>query len=97
MTDRRKSIFNWNHISDKLTEDQISEFKALYKFYHKKYWLYKLCFKYFKRAELASNVGSVALVVIGTVVGSLTFNPAILGSISGFGLLVKTHSEIKKF
>ena len=24
MIDRRQSIFNWNHISDKLTKDQIS-------------------------------------------------------------------------
>ena len=45
---RRESIFNWNHISEKLTEKQISELKALYKFYHKKYWLAKMAFKYFK-------------------------------------------------
>ena len=59
MADRRKSIFNWNHISDKLTEDQISELKALYKFYHKKYWLFRITFKYFKKAELICNIGSV--------------------------------------
>ena len=56
--DRRKSIFNWNHVSEKLTEKQISELKALYKFYHKKYWLAKMAFKYFKKAELACNIGS---------------------------------------
>ena len=27
--DRRESIFNWNHVSEKLTENQISELKAL--------------------------------------------------------------------
>ena len=26
----RKSIFNWNHISNKLTEEQIEELKAYY-------------------------------------------------------------------
>ena len=61
--DRRESIFNWNHISENLTEDQISELKALYKFYHKKYWLTKMTFKYFKKAELTCNIGSVLLVV----------------------------------
>ena len=28
-----KSIFNWNHISDKLTEEQIEELKSYYHTY----------------------------------------------------------------
>ena len=95
--DRRKSIFNWNHVSEKLTEDQIFELKALYKFYHKKYWLAKMAFKYFKKAELACNIGSALLVVTGTVVGGVTLNPIVLGTISGSGLLLKTYSEIKNY
>ena len=97
MVDRRKSIFNWNHISDKLTEDQISELKALYKFYHKKYWLFKMTFKYFKKAELVCNIGSAVLVVTGTVAGSVTLNPIVLGTISGAGVLLKTFSEAKNY
>ena len=97
MAERRKSIFNWNHISEKLTEDQISELKALYKFYHKKYWLSKMTFKYFKKAELACNIGSVLLVVTGTVVGGVTLNPVVIGTISGSGLLLKTYSEAKYY
>ena len=31
-----KSIFNWNHISNELTEEQIEELKSYYKTYHKK-------------------------------------------------------------
>ena len=97
MVDRRKHIFNWNHISDKLTEDQISELKALYTFYHKKYWLFKMTFNYFKKAELACNIGSVLLVVTGTVAGGVTLNPIVLGTISGSGLLLKTYSEAKNY
>ena len=97
MTERRISIFNWNHVSEKLTEDQISELKALYKFYHKKFWLAKMTFKYYKKAELACNIGSVLLVVTGTVVGGVMLNPVVLGTISGSGLLLKTYSEIKNF
>ena len=95
--DRRKSIFNWNHVSENLTEDQISELKALYKFYHKKYWLFKMTFKYFKKIELACNIGSVLLVVTGTVAGGVTLNPVVLGTISGSGLLLKTYSEAKNY
>ena len=95
--DRRESIFNWNHISENLTGDQISELKALYKFYHKKYWLFKMNFKHFKKAELTCNIVSVFLVVTGTVAGGLTLNPIPLGTISGAGLLLKTFSEAKNY
>ena len=95
--DRRKSIFYWNHVSEKLTDDQISELKALYKFYHKKYWLFKMTYKYFKTAELACNIGSALLVVTGTVVGGVTLNPIPLGVISGTGILLKTYSEAKNY
>ena len=30
-----KNIFDWNHISDRLTEDQIDELKVYYALYHK--------------------------------------------------------------
>ena len=92
-----KHIFNWNHVSEKLTEDQISELKALYKFYHKKYWLYKASFKSFKKKDMACNIGSALLVVTGTVVGGVTLNPIPLGTISGAGILLKTFSEIKNY
>ena len=84
-------------MSEKLTDDQIYELKALYKFYHKKYWLFKMTYKYFKKAELACNIGSVFFVVTGTVVGGVTLNPIVLGTVSGAGLLLKTYSETKNF
>jgi len=95
--DRRISIFNWNHISENLTDDQISELKALYKFYHKKYWLAKMTYKYYKKAELTCNIGSALMVITGTVVGGVTLNPIPLGTISGAGLLLKTYSEAKNY
>ena len=95
--DKRKNIFNWNHVSEKLTDDQISELKALYKYYHKKYWLSKMTYKYYKKAELACNIGSAFLVVTGTVVGGVTLNPIPLGVISGTGILLKTFSEVKNY
>ena len=95
--DRRKKIINWNHISDKLTEDKISELKALYKFYHKKYWLHKASFKSFKTKNIVCDIGSVLLVLTGTVVGGVTLNPVVIGTISGTGIFLKTYSEIKNY
>lgn len=42
-------------------------------------------------------MSSTGLIVIGTVAGTLTLNPAILGSISGAGLALKTYSETKDY
>jgi len=46
-----KSIFNWNHISDQLTEEQIKELKAYYHTYHRKCWAYKQTVKRFKNGN----------------------------------------------
>ena len=43
------------------------------------------------------NLGSVSLIVSGTIAGSITLNPIILGSISGSGILLQTFSETKTY
>ena len=45
MTKSRTNIFDWNHISTELTEDQISELKALYKCYHRLFKCYQWKYK----------------------------------------------------
>lgn len=89
---RPNSMFSFNHINPNLSESEISELKALYKFYHKKYWLFKMTFK---KAELACHIGSAVLVVTGTVVGGVTVNPIVLETIFVVGLLLTTLSEAK--
>ena len=42
-------------------------------------------------------MSSTGLIVIGAVAGGLTLQPAILGSISGAGLALKTFSETKDY
>ena len=93
----KTDIFNFNHIDKSISQEKIFEIKALYKFYHKRFWCYKKTFKYFKRLNLAINLTSTGLVVIGTVTGCITLNVAVLASISGAGILVKTVSEIKDY
>lgn len=74
MTEKRKNIFTWNHISDKLTEDQIKELKAYYYTYHKKCWAFKQATKRLKRWKFASGgfvsaiaTSGVSLVAISTI------------------------------
>ena len=51
MKEPRNSIFNWNHISDELTEEQIEELKSYYHTYHKKCWAHKQALKKLQKME----------------------------------------------
>ena len=80
---KHKYIFNWNHISEKLTQSEVNELKLYYKTYHKKFWAYKRAMKYYKKWKLIGNLlsilfatgglassvatGGIALVAISTV------------------------------
>ena len=92
-----KSIFNFNQIDPALPDCETSELKPLCQYYHKKYWLFTMTYKYFKKLELVCNTGSESLVITRGMVLSLQLNPIILGVISGSGILLKSNSEAKNF
>ena len=94
---QKENIFKFNHIDKSKTKEEIQEIKELYKYYHYKYWCHRQAFKHFKKLNLAINISSTGLIVIGAVAGGLTSNPAILGSISGAGLVLKTLSDTKNY
>ena len=94
---QKENIFCFNHIDKSKTKEEIEEIKELYKYYHFKFWVYQKAHKYFKKLNLLLNMRSTGLIVVGTVVGSLTASPAIIGSISGAGLALKTFSETKDY
>ena len=94
---QKENIFCFNHIDKSKTKEEIQEIKELYKYYHYKYWCHRQAFKHFKKLNLAINISSTGLIVIGAVAGGLTANPVILGSISGAGLVLKTLSDKKNY
>ena len=51
MKELQKNIFNWNHISDELSDAQIEELKSYYKTYHKNCWAYKQAVKRLKNGN----------------------------------------------
>ena len=59
MTNKRISVYNWNHISERLTKDQVNELKSYYSTYHRKCWAYKKAMKRFKKMKLAGNILSI--------------------------------------
>ena len=84
---QKENIFHFNHIDKSKTKEEIQEIKELYKYYHFKYWIYQKAYKYFKKLNFLLNMSSTGL----------TANPAIIGSITGAGLALKTFSETKDY
>lgn len=94
MTDRRKSIFNWNLISDNLVEDQIKELKSYYKTYHNKQWCYKECFKRLRKYKLAGDISSVVFETSG-VTSAIATSGISLVAIPGLSVLIQTYMKHK--
>ena len=92
MKEPRKSIFNWNHISDELTNEQIDELKSYYHTYHKKCWAYKQKSKHLKKLKLLGNSLSIVF-VSGGFASSIATGGISLITISTVALLI--HGWIK--
>ena len=93
---KTKDIFDWNHIS-KDSQEQIVEMKEIYKYYHKKQWLFKESHKFYKTMDLSCKIGSATLIVTGTIIGGITMNPIVLGTISGAGVILSTFKGTKNY
>ena len=87
MTDKRK-IFDWNHISNKLTDDQIMELKAYYHSYHRKCWAYKQAVRRFKKWKFVGNSLSIVF-ASGGLASSIASGGISLIAISTVALLIQ--------
>ena len=94
MTDNRKKIFDWNHISDKLTEDQVDELKSYYKAYHRKCWAYKQAVKGYKKLKLMGNSISIITGTGGILSAAVTGGIALI-AISTAALLIKSYMGLQ--
>ena len=84
----RKSIFNWNHISNKLTEEQIEELKSYYHSYHKKCFAHKLAVNRLKKWKLLGNSLSIVF-ASGGFASSIATGGISLVAISTVALLIQ--------
>ena len=88
---------NFNHISKKLTEDEVSALTNLYHTYHKKYWCFKKMFKKYQAFDLSLKLSSVILTTTGTIIGAITLNPIFLSVVTGSGVFLQTIGTQKNF
>ena len=96
MKETKKNIFNWNHISDELTNEEIEELKSYYNSYHKKCWAYKQALKSFKKWRLIGNSLSIVFASGGFASSIATGGISLIG-ISTAALLIQgwmKHKEL---
>ena len=86
-----KNIFNWNHISSELNEDQIKELKDLYKNFHRLFKCYQWKYKKLKHLKLSLEMTSIGLTIVGSVVGGVTLNPIIIACVAGPGVIIQAY------
>ena len=93
----KENMFNFNHIDKNKTKEEIQEIKELYKYYHYRSWCYQKAYTHYQKVNLASNIVSAGLVIIGSVAGGIIANPIIIGTVTGTGVLLKTFFETKNY
>ena len=94
--ERRKSIFNWNHISKDLFEEQVEQLKEDYRVYHKKAWGFKQAYKSYKKKKYIGN--SLALMfAAGGISSSIASGGIALIAVSGASILIKGYMEHKNY
>ena len=93
----KKDIFEFNHIDNLLSEDEIKTLKEFYEYYHKKFWCFKKTYKHFKILNESINISGILLMIIGTISGGLTMNPIIFGVVNSAGILLTNFGKMKNY
>ena len=83
-----KNIFNWNHISSNLTQDQITELKEYYQTYHRKCWAFKQAAKRFKKWKLLGVTLSV-MFATGGIASAIATSGISLVAISTTSVIIQ--------
>ena len=84
----KHKVFDWNHISSKLNDNEINEFKAYYISYHRKCWAYKQALKRFKKWKLTGNSLSI-IFASGGLASSIATGGICLIAITTLSLLIQ--------
>ena len=92
-------IIGFNHISDSLSYEEVNKLQALYRSYHRLQMCYKWKYKKLRRLKRFLELSSIGLTTVGAIVGGVTLNPIILGSLTGSGIMIQaylTKSDLNK-
>lgn len=96
MLERKKSCFNWNHISPALSKSEITELKSYYRLYHRKAFAFKLAYKHYKRCKIIGQGASI-LFASGGIISSAVTSGISLIAISSVAIFIQGYLEHKNY
>ena len=89
-----KTIFSFNHVSKRLTNEEISELKAYYRTYHKKCWCYKQAYKKYRKWKIIADSTSI-IFASGGLAGAIATSGVALVAISSVALIIQSYIKHK--
>ena len=90
----KQNVFGFNHISKKLTPEEVGFLKTLYCRYHQKMWCYKKAHQTFKNRDLLLSATS-AVITAGGLAGTAVFLPAV--AIGACGIVLGVIGKKKNY
>ena len=94
MKSKQENIFNFNHISESLNDQEVQELKAYYSTYHRKCWCYKQAYKKFRKWKIIADSTSVIFASSG-LVSAIATSGISLVAISTTALLIQMYIKHK--
>ena len=91
----RLPSINFNGISPDLSENELNQLKALYKFYHCKFWCYNRMHHNYRMKKFLCNTGIMLFSSTGMVASILMHGTALI-AISAVGLIIKGYVDINE-
>ena len=91
---RKASVFDFNHITPNISDDEINTLKALYCRYHYKCWVYKKAYLNYKKKDLIITAAS-AVITTGGLAGATVFLPAV--GIGACGIVLAVIAKKKNY
>ena len=96
MLERKKSCFNWNHISKNLGQEEIVELKSYYKLYHRKAFAFKLACKHYKKCKIVGHALSIIFASGGVISAAATTGLSLI-AISSVAVFIQGYLEHKAY
>ena len=81
----KKSIIDFNHISNDIPSQDVDALIQYYKYYHKKLWCVKKCYKYYNKILRVISYLPLLMTSSGIISSGISLNPFLL-IISGIGI-----------
>ena len=69
----------------------------LFKYYHKKTWIYKKSYSCKRNLNYFINLISILLASVGVITGGITLNSIVLSALTTSRILFKSYAEMKSY